>query len=86
MHINDLLKIGIERKAARLRYRSARADTRPLPLWVDEALRRALHPDPLRRYDALSELLLADQHLGGESHRHTLPNRRGRWIMTRAGA
>ena len=52
----------------RLRYRSARADARPLPLWVDEALRRAVHPDPLRRYDALSELL-ADLHRPGAAWR-----------------
>lgn len=39
----------------RLRYRPARDDDSGVPEWIDAALRRALHPDPLRRYDALSE-------------------------------
>ncbi|QPM91213.1 bifunctional protein-serine/threonine kinase/phosphatase [Pseudooceanicola algae] len=39
----------------RLRYRPARDDDSSVPDWIDLALRRALHPDPLRRYDALSE-------------------------------
>jgi hypothetical protein len=38
-----------------LRYRSARSVR--VPAWVDGALRTALHPDPLRRYDAMSELV-----------------------------
>ncbi|KST59151.1 protein kinase [Methylobacterium sp. GXS13] len=41
----------------RLRYASART-TRPLlPAWVDGALRKAVHPDPARRYQALSEFI-----------------------------
>ncbi|MET0258654.1 MAG: bifunctional protein-serine/threonine kinase/phosphatase [Methylobacterium sp.] len=41
----------------RLRYAPAR-DSRPtLPVWVDGALRRAVHPDPNRRYAVLSEFL-----------------------------
>ncbi|GEO99901.1 bifunctional protein-serine/threonine kinase/phosphatase [Methylobacterium haplocladii] len=41
----------------KLRYRSAR-DSRPtLPAWVDGALRRAVHPNPQRRYTVLSEFL-----------------------------
>jgi len=41
----------------RLRYASART-TRPLlPAWVDGALRKAVHLDPARRYQALSEFI-----------------------------
>ncbi len=39
----------------RLRYDHACGDVSAVPEWVDAALRRAVHPDPLRRYDALSE-------------------------------
>jgi len=39
----------------RLMYRAARDDRTGLPLWVDDALRCAVHPDPNRRFDALSE-------------------------------
>jgi serine/threonine protein kinase len=40
-----------------LRYRSARSPTTAVPDWVDGALRKALHPDPLKRYDAMSEFM-----------------------------
>jgi len=38
-----------------LRYESVLSDDRAIPVWIDEVLRKALHPDPLRRHDALSE-------------------------------
>lgn len=41
----------------RLRYRPAGDDDHPVPEWIDDALRRAVHPDPLRRHDALSEFV-----------------------------
>ena len=43
----------------RLRYRPARNEARGVPDWMDDALRRALHPDPVRRFDALSEFVAA---------------------------
>lgn len=43
------------RDRMRLRYRTARDDAHPLPDWLDETLRRAVHPDPTRRHAALSE-------------------------------
>ena len=45
----------------RLVYRPACDDDHPVPDWMDEALRRALHPDPSRRHEALSEFA-ADLH------------------------
>ena len=39
----------------KLRYRSAVDDNREIPAWVDSTLRRAVHPDPYKRYDSLSE-------------------------------
>jgi serine/threonine protein phosphatase PrpC/predicted Ser/Thr protein kinase len=41
----------------KLRYETARDGKRPLPVWIDEALRRAVHPDPWRRYGELSEFV-----------------------------
>jgi serine/threonine protein phosphatase PrpC/predicted Ser/Thr protein kinase len=41
----------------RLRYASALALRPLLPVWVDGALRKAVHPDPGRRYQALSEFI-----------------------------
>ena len=38
-------------------YTSARNYNRELPVWVDGALRKALHPDPFKRYEALSEFV-----------------------------
>jgi serine/threonine protein phosphatase PrpC/ribosomal protein L39E len=39
----------------RLRYNSALDDNREIPAWVDWALQKAVHPDPAKRYEALSE-------------------------------
>ena len=38
-----------------LRYASASRPKHPLPNWVDAAVAKAVHPDPNKRYDALSE-------------------------------
>ena len=46
----------------RLRYRSARDDDREIPAWVDEAIRKAIHPDPNKRYGELSEFLFDLHH------------------------
>ena len=43
----------------RLRYRSARSDDQQVPEWLDDVLRRATHPDPVCRFDALSEFVAA---------------------------
>jgi protein phosphatase len=39
------------------RYRSAREQRIDLPLWVDLALQKAVHPDVRQRYQALSEFM-----------------------------
>jgi serine/threonine protein kinase/serine/threonine protein phosphatase PrpC len=41
----------------RLRYASARSDARPIPAWVDEAVAKAVEPDPAKRYEELSEFV-----------------------------
>src|SRR5687768_7925815 len=41
----------------RLQYDPVLDDDREIPAWIDEVLRRAVHPDPLKRYEALSEFV-----------------------------
>lgn len=41
----------------RLRYRPLWREDRDLPSWVDDVLRKAVHPNPARRYGELSEFL-----------------------------
>ncbi|PZX10118.1 serine/threonine protein kinase [Palleronia aestuarii] len=51
-------RVRSRREAARLQYRPADAAPKSrVPAWMDAALRRAVHPDPLRRHDALSEFV-----------------------------
>ncbi len=46
----------------RLRYDSALHDDREIPAWIDGVLRKAVHPNPARRYDELSEFLYDLRH------------------------
>jgi serine/threonine protein kinase len=46
----------------RLTYRPATSEERNVPTWVDGALRKAVHPDPAKRYDALSAFLFDLRH------------------------
>ncbi len=41
----------------RLRYRPLWREDRALPPWLDVVLRKAVHPNPARRYGELSEFL-----------------------------
>jgi serine/threonine protein phosphatase PrpC len=47
---------------SKLKYRSALDDNREIPAWIDGALRRAVHPDPLKRYESLSEFTFDLRH------------------------
>ena len=46
----------------RLTYRPAFASRRDVPSWVDNALHKAVHPDPAKRYQAISEFLYDLRH------------------------
>ena len=37
-------------------------DQREIPAWIDGVLERAVHPDPARRYDELSEYIYDLRH------------------------
>ena len=41
----------------KLRYESVLDNDREIPVWIDGALEKAVHPDPLKRYDTLSEFI-----------------------------
>jgi serine/threonine protein phosphatase PrpC/predicted Ser/Thr protein kinase len=41
----------------RLRYAPVRESNRDIPPWIDDVLERAVHADPYKRYEALSEYL-----------------------------
>ena len=45
------------RPAKKLKYTSCREHNDQLATWVDGALRRAVHPDPRKRYEAMTEFL-----------------------------
>lgn len=46
----------------RLRYASAVGDHDAIPVWIDGALRRAVHPLPSKRYESLSEFVFDLRH------------------------
>ena len=41
----------------KLKYNSVLDDNREIPVWVDTVLRKAVHPNPYRRYEELSEFI-----------------------------
>jgi ribosomal protein L39E len=50
-------RVRTRAQSRKLKYRSALDDNRDIPSWVDGALKRAVHPNPDRRYESLSEFL-----------------------------
>jgi len=50
----------------KLRYATVLNEQRDLPAWVDAALRKAVHPEPLERYEALSEFVYDLRHPNSE--------------------
>ena len=49
-------------RQAKLRYESALDSTRDIPAWIDGVLKKAVHPDPAKRYDELSEFIFDLRH------------------------
>jgi serine/threonine protein kinase len=46
----------------KLNYQSVLDDERTIPAWIDEAIRKAVHPDPYKRYEELSEFVFDLRH------------------------
>ena len=52
---SQIAKARTRSQFRKLQYNSALDDEREIPAWIDGALKRAVHPDPARRYESLSE-------------------------------
>ncbi len=50
-------KVRTRKQQMNLRYISAKSSHGEIPAWIDGMLRKAVHPDPFKRYDTLSEFL-----------------------------
>lgn len=46
----------------KLHYHSVLDDKREIPVWIDTVLKKALHPNPYNRYEALSEFIFELRH------------------------
>ncbi|MDE1943415.1 MAG: bifunctional protein-serine/threonine kinase/phosphatase [Betaproteobacteria bacterium] len=57
----------------RLTYEPVRTEARPIPVWVDEAIRKAVHPDPGKRYQEVSEFVYDLCHPNRDFVRKTRP-------------
>ena len=69
----EVAKLKSKAAQRNLKYHSAIDIDRSIPVWVDEALRKALHPNPARRYADLSEFLFDLRHPNREFLKKTRP-------------
>jgi len=51
----DVAKASSKSAQKKLKYRSLYTDQYDIPFWIDQTLRKALHPNPFYRYSLLSE-------------------------------
>jgi serine/threonine protein kinase len=58
----QVAKSTTKSKQKKLKYKHLNADTHEVPMWADEALKKALHPNPYKRYGELSEFLYDLRH------------------------
>ena len=58
----QLAQVRTKAQASKLRYRPASEENRDVPAWMDAALRRAVHIDPAKRYESLSEFVFDLRH------------------------
>ena len=58
----EVAKSRTQAAQRKLRYRSVLDPEREIPAWIDGVLRKAVHPDPLKRYEALSEYVYDLRH------------------------
>ena len=58
----DVSKARTLKAQRRLVYRSLLVADREIPVWVDDAIRKAVHPNPLKRQEAISEFLFDLRH------------------------
>jgi serine/threonine protein phosphatase PrpC len=51
----EIARTRTKSQQRKLKYNSALDDSREIPAWIDEVLRKAVHLDPYRRFEELSE-------------------------------
>ena len=69
----EVAKLTSKAAQRNLKYKSAIDIDRSIPVWVDEALRKALHSNPPRRYADLTEFLFDLRHPNREFLKKTRP-------------
>ena len=58
----EVAKSRTQSAQRKLRYESVLDDEREIPVWIDGVLMKAVHPDPLKRYETLSEYVYDLRH------------------------
>lgn len=58
----EVAKTRTKAAQRRLSYRSVLDENRAIPAWIDGVLKKALHPNPYHRYEALSEFVYDLRH------------------------
>ena len=58
----EVAKSRTKSQQRKLEYASALQGNREIPAWIDQVLRKAVHPDPYKRYDELSEYVYDLRH------------------------
>ncbi|WP_038249597.1 bifunctional protein-serine/threonine kinase/phosphatase [Ghiorsea bivora] len=58
----EVAKSRTKNAQKKLVYQSVLDDDREIPMWVDEAIRKAVHPDPYQRYDEITEFVFDLRH------------------------
>lgn len=58
----EVVKARTKAAQRKLTYASVLNDERKIPAWIDEAIRKAVHPDPYKRYSEISEFIYDLRH------------------------
>ena len=58
----DVIKMSSRAAQRKLVYKTVLDDERTIPAWIDGAIRKAVHPNPLKRYDEISEFVYDLRH------------------------
>jgi serine/threonine protein kinase len=58
----ELARARTRSQQRKLRYYTALDDNRAIPAWIDEVLKKAVHLDPYKRYEEVSEFTYALRH------------------------
>jgi len=58
----EVAKVRTKAAQRKLKYTSILSHDRKIPAWIDEAIRKAVHPDPYKRYSEISEFIYDLRH------------------------